>query len=143
MSSEPVAKGTCLCGAVSISAESMSADVGVCHCSMCRKWAGGPMFGVDCGDKVQFSGAENISVYDSSEWAQRGFCGKCGTHLFYRLKQNNLYIVPVGLLDVEAKFNFDHQVFIDEKPDYYAFANSTKNMTGEEVFAQFANGPGA
>jgi hypothetical protein len=33
---------------------------------------------------------------------------------------------------------FDRQIFIDEKPEYYSFANETKNMTGAEVFAQFA-----
>mgnify|MGYP000675211619 CR=1 FL=1 len=30
-----------------------------------------------------------------------------------------------------------HQIFIDEKPAYYCFANETHNMTGAEVFAQF------
>ena len=30
------------------------------------------------------------------------------------------------------------QIFIDEKPAYYDFANKTKNMTGAEVFAAFA-----
>ena len=29
------------------------------------------------------------------------------------------------------------QIFIDEKPAYYDFANKTKNMTGAEVFAAF------
>ena len=37
------------------------------------------------------------------------------------------------------EFVFDHQVFIDEKPDYYSFANETKDMTGQELFAMFAN----
>jgi hypothetical protein len=30
------------------------------------------------------------------------------------------------------------QIFIDEKPAYYTFANQTKTMTGAEVFAMFA-----
>ncbi len=30
------------------------------------------------------------------------------------------------------------QIFIDEKPAYYDFANKTHNMTGAEVFAAFA-----
>jgi hypothetical protein len=34
---------------------------------------------------------------------------------------------------------FDLQVFIEEKPEYYSFANQTKNMTGEELFAMFAS----
>ena len=93
--------------------------------------------GVDCQGSLAFSGEENIATFDSSEWAERGFCAKCGTHLFYRLKQNNQYIVPVGLFSAEGQVQFDHQIFIDEKPAYYSFANQTKNMTGEEVFAQF------
>jgi len=40
------------------------------------------------------------------------------------------------LFSAESKLRFDHQIFIDRKPDYYSFANETKNLTGEEVFAQ-------
>nr|WP_229680731.1 GFA family protein [Marinobacterium zhoushanense] len=117
----------------------MSKHVGACHCSMCRKWTGGPLMAVDCGTEVKFSGEENISTYSSSDWAERGFCARCGSHLFYRLKQNGQYIIPAGLFDTAEALNFDHQIFIDEKPEYYAFANETKNMTGEEVFASFSN----
>ncbi|MCB1668420.1 MAG: GFA family protein [Porticoccaceae bacterium] len=132
------AKGSCLCGAVVIQALSMSSNVGACHCGMCRKWSGGPLLAVDCNTEVQISGEDNITAYASSEWAERGFCSKCGTHLFYKLKQTGQYIIPVGLFDVTSKLNFDHQIFIEEKPEYYSFANETKNMTGEEVFAQFS-----
>ena len=138
MSETIEAKGSCLCGGVSVQALAMSQSVGACHCSAWRKWSGGPLLTVDCNTKVDISGGENVSVYESSEWADRGFCGNCGTHLFYRLKQNGQYIIPVGLFDVPSQLNFDHQIFIEEKPEYYAFANATKNMTGEEVFAQFS-----
>ena len=37
-------------------------------------------------------------------------------------------------------FAWVRQIFIDEKPAYYDFANKTHNMTGAEVFAQFAPG---
>lgn len=131
-------KGTCLCQAVGIHAQGMSNELGACHCSMCRKWAGGPFMGVDCGTQVTFQGEDKIAVFDSSGWAERGFCKQCGTHLFYRLKANGQYIVPAGLFDQGAAFVFDHQVFIDEKPAYYSFANETKNMTGAEVFAMYA-----
>ena len=131
-------KGSCLCGAVHLYAKTMSKDVGACHCSMCRKWTGGPLLAVDCGKDVVFEGGENISTFDSSAWAERGFCNKCGSHLFYRLKEQNQYIVPVGLFDNFTEVVFDHQIFIEEKPSFYSFANETKNMTGAEVFAQFA-----
>jgi len=105
---------------------------------MCRKWGGGPFMEVDCGAEVSFEGEQNISVFDSSEWAERGFCSRCGSHLFYRLKDTNQHMIPVGLFDDANSFSFDHQVFIDKKPAYYRFANKTKDMTEAEVFAMYA-----
>ncbi|MEX2962866.1 GFA family protein [Microbulbifer sp. TYP-18] len=140
MSKRAEAKGACLCGEVKIEALSMCPEnVGACHCNMCRKWGGGPLLAVDCNMEVNFAGEHNIFTYSSSEWAERGFCSLCGTHLFYKLKKNDQYIVPVGLFDEVQKLNFDHQIFIEEKPKYYTFANETTNMTGEEVFAQFSD----
>jgi hypothetical protein len=131
-------KGSCLCGAVHVSAKTMSNQVGACHCHMCLKWAGGPVMMVDCGSDVSFQGEENVAVFDSSAWAERGFCKKCGSNMFYRLKERNQYYMPVALFDGVEGFIFDHQIFIDEKPDYYCFSNETKNMTGAEVFAMYA-----
>jgi hypothetical protein len=131
--------GSCLCGAVRITVQAAGNSVGVCHCSICRKWGGGPLFAKECGSDAHFDGEENISVYNSSEWAERGFCSRCGTHLFYRLKDEQFFAIPVGLFDNSDDWVFDHQVFIDDKPAFYAFANETKNMTGAEVFAQFGS----
>jgi len=94
----------------------------------------------DCGTEVSFVGEKNITVFDSSEWAERGFCKNCGTHLFYRLKENQLYYMPVDLFDEGPELVFDNQVFIEEKPRYYCFANSTKEMTGAECFAEYGGG---
>ena len=131
------ATGTCLCGAVTIKVESMDTDVGACHCTMCRKWGGGPYMAVDCKQAVSISGEEQVSVYSSSEWAERGFCANCGTHLFYKFKQTGQYMMTAGFMGVEDKLNLDHQIFVDEKPAYYDFSNKTVMMTGEEVFAHF------
>jgi len=130
-------KGSCLCGAVKIVVKKINNEVGACHCGMCRKWGGGPLLAVDCGTDVSFDGEENISVYNSSEWAERAFCNQCGSHLYYRLKEPNQHMVPVWLFDTDIPFVFGHQIFIESKPDYYHFGNKTKNMTGEEVFAQY------
>jgi hypothetical protein len=92
----------------------------------------------ECGSKVQFDNTDDISVFSSSDWAERGFCRTCGSHLFYRLKKEGHYWVPVGLLDEKEPLVLDQQIFIDEKPSFYSFANETKNLTGAEVFAQYA-----
>lgn len=132
-------KGSCLCGAVQITAQELNPEFGACHCSMCRKWAGGPLLTVDCGDQVAFSGSDNIAVFQSSDWAERGFCKQCGSHIFYHLISSNQYIMPLGLFDLTDEFSFDHQIFVDEKPDCYTFANQTAMLTGEQVFAAFAD----
>ena len=131
-------KGSCLCGAIQINAKTMNTQVGTCHCSMCRKWGGGPLMAVDCGTEVFFESEEHISVFDSSGWAERAFCDKCGSHLYYKLKESGQFMMPVGLFENEEKFNFDHQVFIDKKPSFYSFANVTNNLTEAEVFAKYS-----
>ncbi len=130
------AQGGCLCGAVQFSAATVSTQVHACHCATCRKWTGGPLLAVDCKDSLKIQGEENISLYSSSEWAERGFCSKCGTNLFYHLHHGNRYIVPADLFDTKAKFVLESQIFIDEKPDYYDFANETEKLTAAQVFAQ-------
>ena len=98
------------------------------------------MLAIDCADSVKILDEVSVTRYASSEWAERGFCSKCGTHLFYYLKPNNQYHLPIGLLKTEDNYNFTHQIFIDEKPEYYEFKNETYNMTGAEVFAHFEEG---
>lgn len=87
---------------------------------------------------MSFEGTEHISTFSSSEWAERGFCKQCGTHLFYRLKESGHYAIPVGLLEDNGQWQFVEQIFIEQKPAFYAFAQKTKDLTGEEVFAQHA-----
>lgn len=130
-------KGSCLCGAIEVSTADQT-EIGVCHCSMCRRWSGGPMLATHCGPEVSFSGKRNPSTYRSSDWAERGFCPTCGTHLFYHLLPANEYILPAGLFETDASFVMSSQIFIDHKPHYYDFVNETPAMTSEQVFAQFS-----
>ncbi len=127
-------QGKCLCQAIEVEAPDTH-ELSLCHCSMCRRWGGGPMFAVHCGPETRFSG-EQVQVYRSSEWAERGFCARCGTHLFYHLLPNNEYILPAGLFQ-EQDFKLSSEIFIDEKPSFYELKNETEKMTGAQVFAQF------
>jgi len=128
-------KGQCLCGSIEVIAPDTT-GIDVCHCSTCRRWSGGPMLAVHVGSEVTFAG-DDPGVFHSSDWAERGFCRSCGTHLFYHLKDNGEYILPAGLFS-EGEFSMNSEIFIDEKPDYYTFSNDTQKMTGAEVFAMFA-----
>lgn len=128
-------RAACLCGAVTLDVGALAKIFTACHCDMCKKW-GGIWVAVECND-VTINGSDNIRIYDSSEWAERGFCSVCGTHLYYKGKAGDALFVPVGLFPETEEFRFNRQIFIDKKPDYYCFANNTTDLTEKEVYEQY------
>jgi hypothetical protein len=133
-----------LCGAVAVTVPAFDGSVGACHCGMCRRWGGGPSLSIAGGRDLRIAGEEHIRCYESSERAERGFCAKCGTHLFYRDKATGARYVWAGLFDDLPGAAFDHQIYIDRKPAWYAFANETRNRTEAEMVSQSgANSAGA
>ncbi|MBK8456423.1 MAG: GFA family protein [Phyllobacteriaceae bacterium] len=132
--------GRCMCGAVRITGTAREAKVAACHCDMCRRWSSGPYFEVNC-ENVTFKGQDNITTIRSSEWAERGFCKRCGSNLFYHLIESNEFQISDGLIDDQSGSRLNLQVFIDKKPPYYTLADQTKTMTAEEVYAAFAPPP--
>lgn len=125
-------RGQCLCGAVTFAATSVSRDVGACHCGMCRRWAAGPFFGVTV-QGIDFDSDAELGVYASSPWAERGHCKACGSPLFWRLRDQSMTIVSVNALSYSGDMTLDHEVYIDEKPGYYNFAEKTRQLTGADI----------
>lgn len=133
-----IVTGQCLCGAVKFTAEIARREVDACHCGMCRRWSAGPYIGIGHDGPVTFEGAGCIGLYKSSDWAERGFCKVCGSSLFYHLLGTDHYSFSAGALDDQSGLALTAQIFIDEKPAYYDFANDTPKLTGAEVFAAFS-----
>src|SRR5690349_1779223 len=129
--------GHCLCGAVKFKAAVAKRDVDICHCDMCRRWSAGPYIGLPHDGAVAFEGADNIATYKSSEWAERAFCKVCGSSLYYRLSGTDHYSFSANALDDQGGLVLTSQIFIEEKPGYYDFANDTPKLTGAEVIAAF------
>ena len=133
--------GQCLCGAVRFSAIPANAEAAVCHCEMCRRWMAGPFFAVDYGENFEFDGGDDdFEIFRSPDWAERGFCRKCGTPLMWNLHGKKAYHVSLPAFDDIGDVTFTTEIFIDRKPAYFDFTNETKQMTGAEVFAMFAGG---
>jgi hypothetical protein len=128
-------KGQCVCGAVTITAPDCN-TMDACHCGTCRNWGGGPFMTVHPGPGVQIGGKDKVKAYRSSDWAERGFCAECGTHLYYHLLPRDEYFLAAGLFAESAGFKFKRQIFVDKKPAAYSFANDTEQLTAAQVFAQ-------
>ena len=129
-------EGHCLCGAVTVRGTPVRGHVEACHCNMCRRWSGIAFLGVQCGSAVEIEGEEHVVRYRSSDWAERGFCGRCGSNLFYRFIPADNYSFLAGLFPDDALQPIAEEIFIDEKPPYYAFAGEAEKLTGAEVLAK-------
>lgn len=134
-------KGQCLCGAVKFEATPSKVEMDACHCGMCRRWSAGPMMTVNCSD-VSIADEAALGAYPSSEWAERCFCKTCGSSLFWRMRDGSLISVSAQAFDDPSQFPFEIEIYVDEKPSNYAFANPTRKMTGAEVIAAFSGKSG-
>jgi hypothetical protein len=137
MSEDIPVSGHCLCGAGTFTAAARSSDVTACHCTMCSRWGGGVALSIDIETAPVFTGEDNIAVYKSSEWGERGFCKVCGSSLYWRLSGADRYTFSAGALDDTSHLRLAKEIFIDEKPGYYTFANDTVKQTGDEATEEF------
>ena len=132
--SEPVT-GHCLCGAVTITVTAMRAEVDICHCAMCQRWGGAFYAGVK-GEAAEVGGEAAVTVYRSSPWAERAFCGTCGSNLWYRFLPTGGRSFLAGLFDLPEGFGIEQQIFVEEKPDWYDILQESPMKTGPEVMAE-------
>ena len=138
--------GKCVCGAVRYTIDADKKEVGACHCGMCRAWSGGVFIGLQAkADEATLVGGEHLTIYKSSEWAERGFCSKCGSSMFYQVTAPGAhegdFHFGAGTLEDYGDAVLTGEIFIDRKPAAYAFAGDTHKMTEAEVMAMFAPPP--
>jgi hypothetical protein len=95
-------------------------------------------------EDIRFEGAESIRTYRSSEWAERAWCDRCGTTLYYRLTVEGFgpptYEMALGLFDAPDGFLLSREIYVDRKPDGFAFAGEHERLTKAEVEARFGAG---
>ena len=91
------AEGSCLCGAVRYRTDAPLRPVIACHCTQCRKTSGHFVAATAAPrDAVTIEG--RVTWYASSDTARRGFCGICGSSLFWDGPGTHLSI-HAGTLD--------------------------------------------
>jgi hypothetical protein len=138
--------GACMCGAVSFEADPTERHSHACHCETCRRWTGSALIAVAVApDALRLADTAPLTVYRSSDWAERAFCGVCGSTLYYRVTvgpEAGTYYMSLGLFDEPDGFSLASELFIDCKPAGYAFAGERKRTTKADFEAMFA-GDGA
>jgi hypothetical protein len=136
-------EGGCQCGAVRFTARLTGTNFGVCHCPMCRKWTGSALLGITVpAGNVVWSGEEYVAIRQSSGWGERAWCGDCGSHLWFRVTVPGKYAgnveLPIGLFDDANGLVMTNEIYIDHKPDSYAFAGEGRQvLTRAECVEKF------
>lgn len=126
--------GQCLCGAVTVTATLTDPIVRACHCEMCRRQTSS-MFMSLPAENIVFSGP--TKTYQSSEWAERGFCGTCGSTLWYGTRGDGHINPSAGLFDNAGDAPLNLEFFTDAAPKGYALAGDHRKMTTQETLALF------
>jgi hypothetical protein len=111
---------------------------------MCQRFSGGVYLAVQVeAAAMKFTSDETLATYKSSDWAERGFCSRCGSSLFYRVTmpgamEGQLHI-GLGSLDDTSGIDFQGEIYADQKPGAVAFAGEFNSMTQAETEAFFTN----
>ena len=66
--------------------------------------------------------------YRSSEQAQRGFCNKCGSSLFFRRDDGERLSIAGGSLDQPIGLKLSVRIFTGETPDYGDWRNDVPSF---------------
>ncbi|QZD93179.1 GFA family protein [Qipengyuania xiapuensis] len=128
-------KGHCLCGAVTIELTGAKDHIEICQCDMCRRWSGAFYTALE-GEGVAITGEDNATVYRSSDWAERGFCSKCGSNLWFRFLPTGNRSFSAGLFDEAARLDVEKEIFVDEAADWSRTQGDHPRLTGEEIIAE-------
>ena len=123
-------QGGCLCGAVRYTLSASPGEVVACHCTQCRRMSGHYEAAAPVpADAISVTGTPRW--YRSSDSAERGFCAKCGSSLFWRHDGSPQVWVNAGSLDGPTGLRLAAHIFTAEKGDYYEIADSLPQYQNE------------
>ena len=125
------ATGSCLCGAVHYEVRGQMREVVNCHCGQCRKFHG--HFGAYSNCKLAdltVVGRPYLKWYNSSNFARRGFCGKCGSSLFWQRRKGDGISIAAGTLDKPTRLRTIRHIFVAEMGDYYKLSDRLEKLPG-------------
>ena len=90
-----------------------------CHCRQCRKTSGHYVAATACANKNLEINGDGLRWYRSSDVAERGFCGICGSNLFWRRLGSDQTSIWAGGIDGPTGLKIESQWHTESKGDYY------------------------
>ena len=136
--------GSCLCGAIRFHADAPLLFLAHCHCRWCRR-AHGAGFVTWTGvaaERVHLDGA--LTWYRSSARSERGFCGRCGSTLFFRSSAapGELHIAAANV-DTGLDRAPSAHIFVEQKAPWITLPDDLPALRGDHpALAAYTGDPG-
>ncbi len=136
------ATGSCLCGAVRYRISGPMRPVVYCHCEQCRRTSGHHVAATACHpDDIDMSDDGSLTWFRSSDVADRGFCARCGSNLFYRPRHRKWLSIMAGSLDGPTDLAAAAHIFVGSKSDYYVICDGLPQHAGGSDVDLMAGSP--
>ncbi|MEO1106934.1 MAG: GFA family protein [Pseudomonadota bacterium] len=112
--------GSCLCGSVAFEIDGELSPPSACHCGQCRKQSGHVWASTwTHEDNLSFTANDTLKWFEASDIARRGFCGACGSFLFWQHKDEDTISISMGAFDAPTGLHLARHIFVADKGDYY------------------------
>ena len=118
-----MATGSCLCGGVRYEVTGPLQDVLICHCEECRRWHGHVSATTATRKEdlvlLETRGLRWIQSPRSDAGARRGFCGECGSSVFWDVPGLETISIAAGTLDGQTGLHVASHWYVSQAGDYY------------------------
>lgn len=111
-------RGSCLCGRIRFEFEEAVTQIGLCHCSLCRKVsgaAGDAVLMTPSGGLKWLAGEAGLRVFTRASGWRTTFCETCGSPMPQLHPSGGAYFVPAGVLDDDPGVSIGCHIFVGSK----------------------------
>lgn len=124
--------GGCYCGGVKFRIDGPLFPALHCHCGQCRRMTGFHMAATGALEAdVTFETDEGLTWFRSSDVAQRGFCGTCGSPLFWQAFGSKYLSITMGALDDPDRIEAKAHIYVADKPNWYQLCDGLPQYDGD------------
>lgn len=111
--------GGCLCGAVRFGVAGTPRGVILCHCEQCRRTHGSHgAYTAIKRPQLIVTESRGLRWYRSSESVRRGFCGECGSSLFWEREGSGQISISAGAFDAPTGLQTVGHIYIADAADF-------------------------
>ena len=121
--------GSCLCGDITFRIVGTPTRASACHCRQCRRQSG-HVWASAVVPETDLTVTGTPKWFEASATAKRGFCGRCGSFLFWKAHDEGTISFALGALDAPTGLSLERHIFTEDKGDYYDISDDLPQLAG-------------